>query len=63
VAGRSYGARRFARSVDWLGLDVYPGTVFPPTLAPGAERDAIVPALATLRCFARGAGIPCSVPI
>jgi hypothetical protein len=60
---RELGGRRFTRSVDWLGLDVYPGTVFPPTLAPGRERDAIVTALATLRCFARAAGIPSSVPI
>jgi hypothetical protein len=60
---RALGGRRFARSVDWLGLDVYPGTVFPPVLAPGGERDAIVTALATLRCFARTAGIPAAVPI
>jgi hypothetical protein len=60
---RELGGRRFARSVDWLGLDVYPGTVFPPTLAPGGERDAIVTALASLRCLARGAGIAYSVPI
>jgi hypothetical protein len=57
------GGRRFARAVDWLGLDVYPGTVFPPALTAGGERDAIVTALGTLRCFARGAGIPSSVPI
>jgi hypothetical protein len=60
---RQLGGRRFARSLDWLGLDVYPGTVFPPALAPGGERDAIVTALGTLRCFARSTGIPSSVPI
>lgn len=57
------GGRRFARSVDWLGLDVYPGTVFPTTLGPRGERDAIVSALATLRCFARGVGIRAVTPI
>jgi hypothetical protein len=57
------GGRRFARSVDWLGLDVYPGTVFPPTLGPRDERDAIVTALATLRCFARRVGVPARTPI
>jgi hypothetical protein len=60
---RSVGGRRFARSVDWLGLDLYPGTVFPPSLAPGAERDAVVTALGTLRCFARATGIVARVPI
>lgn len=45
------------------GLDAYPGTVFPPLLSPGGERDAIVSALASLRCFARSAGIARSVPI
>jgi hypothetical protein len=44
-------------------LDFYPGTVFPSVLGPGGERDAIVTALGTLRCFARRAGIPASVPI
>jgi hypothetical protein len=57
------GGRRFARSVDWLGLDLYPGTVFPPSLAPGAERDAVVTALASLRCFARATGIAARTPI
>ena len=60
---RELGGRRFARSVDWLGLDVYPGTVFPLDLVPGGERDAIVGALGSLRCFARGVGIRSSVPI
>ena len=57
------GGARFARSVDWLGLDVYPGTVFPPTLGPGGERDALVSALASLRCFAGRTGIGRRVPI
>ena len=31
---RDKGGRRFARAVDWVGLDAYPGTVFPPVPAP-----------------------------
>ena len=52
------GGRTFARAVDWIGLDAYPGTVFPATLAPlGGERDAMVSAMRSLRCYARSAGI------
>ena len=55
---------RFARSVDWLGLDVYPGTVFPPSLGLGGAPEAIVGALAaSLRCFAGRIGIGRRVPI
>jgi len=60
---RDLGGARFARAVDWLGLDVYPGTVFPSSLEPGEERDAILSALASIRCFARLPGIPRRVPI
>jgi hypothetical protein len=60
---RRSGGRRFARAVDWLGLDAYPGTVHPVPLAPGAERDAIVSALRSLRCLAGRTGIPRRVPI
>jgi hypothetical protein len=57
------GGERFARSVDWIGLDAYPGTVFPVQVNLGGERDAMVGALASLRCFAGSAGIADSVPI
>ena len=60
---RELGGARFARSVDWLGLDVYPGTVFPPSLEPGGERKAIVSALADLRRFAGRTGISRRVPM
>src|SRR3954453_13083858 len=46
---RDAGGERFARSVDWVGLDVYPGTVFPPAEPPGGERDGMVAALDDLR--------------
>ena len=55
--------RTFARSVDWIGLDAYPGTVFPSVLPLARARDAIVTALSSIRCFARGAGIGRRVPI
>jgi hypothetical protein len=60
---RDHGGRRFARAVDWIGLDAYPGTVFPVVVPLGGERDAIVSALRSLRCFARVPGIPRSTPI
>jgi hypothetical protein len=61
---RERGGRRLTRSLDWIGLDAYPGTFFPPTVTPGGgERGAMVNAMSTLRCFARFAGIPDSVPM
>jgi hypothetical protein len=55
---------RFRRAVDWVGLDAYPGTVFPPVLAPGEERDGIVAAMSQLReCFMPIAGLGPEVPI
>ena len=60
---RDHGGSRFARAVDWIGLDAYPGTVFPVAVPAGGERDAIVSALRSLRCFARVPGIPRSTPI
>ena len=63
AALREHGGRRFARAVDWIGLDAYPGTVFPAALPLGGERDAIVSALRSLRCFARVPGIPRDTPI
>jgi hypothetical protein len=55
--------RAFARSVDWIGLDAYPGTVFPSSVPLAGTRDAIVTALSSIRCFAREAGIGRRVPI
>jgi len=60
---RDRGGPRFARAVDWIGLDAYPGTVFPPSVPLGGERDAMVSAMRSLRCFARVPGIPSSTPI
>jgi hypothetical protein len=60
---RDAGGRRFARSVDWIGLDVYPGTVYPVDVPEGSERAVMRSALRSLRSFARVPGIPRSTPI
>jgi hypothetical protein len=60
----SAGGERFVRSLDWVGLDAYPGTFFPPRTEPSTTGDFIVHALSTLRkCSMPMAGIPDSVPI
>jgi hypothetical protein len=60
----THGGPAFTAAVDWVGLDVYPGTVFPPVEYPGGHRDAIVNALSTLRqCWLPKAGISGAVPI
>ena len=61
---RDLGGRRFATAVDWIGLDIYPGTFFPPTVTPdNGERGAMVNGMSTLRCYAAIPGIPASVPM
>jgi hypothetical protein len=61
---RDHGGATFRSSVDWVGLDAYPGTVFPPTEPPGGERDGIVAAMSQLRqCFMPVAGLGPGVPI
>jgi len=60
---RDHGGKKFVDALDWIGLDAYPGTFFPPAEAPGRERDGMVNAMSTIRCYAAGAGIPMSKPI
>jgi len=58
------GGERFVHAVDWVGLDTYPGTVFPPAEPPGGERDGVVAAMADLRqCEMPLAHLGSSVPI
>jgi hypothetical protein len=58
------GGQRFVSSVDWVGLDAYPGTVFPPVEYPGGERDGMVAAMSSLRqCWMPKAGLGANVPI
>jgi hypothetical protein len=55
---------RFASAIDWISLDAYPGTLFPPLNTPDdGERGAMVNAMSSLRCYMGAAGIPDSVPI
>ena len=60
---RDRGGPAFVDALDWVGLDAYPGTFFPPETPPGGERDFIVNALSLLRCYATSARIPATVPI
>ena len=60
---RDRGGKAFVDAVDWVGLDAYPGTFFPPAEAPGEERDGMVNAMSSFRCYLKTPGIPDSVPI
>ena len=60
---RDHGGVKFVRALDWVGVDAYPGTFFPPVNTPGGERDALVNAFSTFRCLAETPRIPRSVPI
>jgi hypothetical protein len=63
---RDEGGRRFARAVDWVGLDVYPGTVFPPVPSPVGNgfRDSMGVALGELRdCYMPIANLGGRIPI
>ena len=56
------GGPAFVNSLDWVGLDAYPGTFFPP--AGTGEGNATINAFAVMRdCFLPAANIPASVPI
>lgn len=58
------GGERFVGSLDWVGLDAYPGFFVPPRLEPSMTGDFMVHAMSTLRkCSMPLAGIPDSVPI
>jgi hypothetical protein len=61
---RDHGGPRFIQALDWIALDAYPGTFFPPVNTPGGERDALVNAMSALReCYAPVAGVPAAVPL
>jgi hypothetical protein len=61
---RDRGGPEFVRSLDYIGLDAYPGTVFPPAeTGLDGYRDAMVNAMSAIRCYATVPSIPQSVPI
>jgi hypothetical protein len=61
---RDRGGQEFVRSLDFIGLDAYPGTIFPPAESDlNSYRDGMVNAMSAIRCYATIPGIPPSVPI
>jgi hypothetical protein len=61
----AHGGRAFERALGFVGLDFYPGTFYPPVMAPGdTYRAELAQAAGVLRdCFAPMAHISRSVPI
>jgi hypothetical protein len=62
---KAHGGRRFERALGFVGLDFYPGTVYPPVMTPGdSYRSELAQAAGVVRdCFAPMAGIARRVPI
>lgn len=60
-----HGGRAFVRSLGFVGLDFYPGTIYPPVMAPtDSYRAELAQAAGVVRdCFAPMARIPRSVPL
>jgi hypothetical protein len=61
----AHGGPAFRNALGFVGLDFYPGSIFPPVMLPGQSyRQALAQALGVVRdCLAPKAGIPASVPI
>lgn len=61
----AHGGRPFLSALSFVGLDFYPGTVYPPAMAPGDTYGAdLAQAAGVLRdCFAPMAGIGSHTPI
>jgi hypothetical protein len=61
----AHGGTPFLRALSFVGLDFYPGTVYPPAMLPGESyRADAAQALGSLRdCFMPLAGIGTSTPI
>jgi hypothetical protein len=61
----AHGGRAFEQALGFVGLDFYPGTIYPPVMAPGdSYRAEFAQAAGVLRdCFDPMAGIGTSVPI
>lgn len=62
---RSDGGPRFAAALGFVGLDDYPGTVYPPAVPPGETAgDELASAIATTRtCYMHKAGLSQRVPL
>jgi hypothetical protein len=61
----AHGGAPFRAALGFIGLDFYPGSIYPPVMLPGQSyRAAMSQALGVVRdCLAPKAGIPASVPI
>lgn len=61
----SHGGRAFRRALGFVGLDFYPGTIYPPTMSPGdTYTHEFAQAAGVLRdCLAPKGRIPLRVPI
>lgn len=62
---RAHGGAAFRSALGFVGLDFYPGSIYPPVMAPGdTYRVEMAKALGTVRsCFLPMAGIGAHVPI
>ncbi len=62
---RTHGGRAFRRALGFVGLDFYPGSFYPPVLAPGdSYRAELAQAAGTVRrCLDPLGGIGAGVPI
>jgi hypothetical protein len=61
----AHGGSAFQRALGFVGVDFYPGTIYPPAMAPGdTYRAELAQAAGVVRdCYAPMAGIGASVPI
>jgi hypothetical protein len=61
----AHGGAAFNRSLSFVGLDFYPGTIYPPAMAPGdSYRAELAQAAGVVRnCYAPMAGIASRTPI
>jgi hypothetical protein len=61
----AHGGAAFERALGFIGVDFYPGTIYPPAMAPGDTYTAeLTQAAGVVRdCYGPMAGIPASVPI
>jgi hypothetical protein len=61
----AHGGPAFVKALGFVGVDVYPGSFYPPVMLPGdSYRAELAQALGVVRnCLAPQAGIPATVPI
>jgi len=61
---RDVGGPPFVAALDWVGVDAYPGTFFPPSSNTVSKREALINAFDVLRdCFLPIPSIPDTTPI